>query len=129
MEEKELKKPRNFKEQVEVMLGKIIMRAEKEVPDFGDFAPVTEFFPNLDSKSSDIVGMYGLTILKFPKDVVPDPRQRYVEASAYEPTGSYKAKMIVASGYKAKILTELRDVKFLLELCYTYGDLADSLRD
>ena len=124
-----LKQPRNFKEQVEVMLEKVVIRAEKEVPEFGDFAPVTEFFPNLDTKSTDIVGMYGLRIFKFPKDIEPDPKRRYVEAYAYDPTGSYKAKMIVASGYKDKILTELQDVKFLLELGYTYGDLADCLKD
>ena len=69
MEERKLGSPRNFKEQVEQMLEKLIVRAEREVPEYGDFAPVTELFQNLDPGSQDIVGKFGLTILKLPKDV------------------------------------------------------------
>lgn len=129
MEENKLDKPKNFREQVDRMLEKLIIRAEKEVPEYGDFATVTELIPNLDSGSSHIVGMYGLTILKLPENVRPDPKQRYVEACAYEPTGSFKAKMLVAGGHKEIILSKLRDRKFVDDLYYTYGELVDCLKD
>mgnify|MGYP007013960958 CR=1 FL=1 len=78
MEEDKLNKPRNFKEQVEQTLVKLLMRAEREVPDYGDFIPVHEMFPNLDTKSQNIDGMYGLTILKLPQNVRSDPKRRYI---------------------------------------------------
>jgi hypothetical protein len=129
MEERKLGSPRNFKEQVEQMLEKLIVRAEREVPEYGDFAPVTELFQNLDPGSQDIVGKFGLTILKLPKDVTPDPKERYVEACAYEPTGSYKAKMFVAGGYKDEILLRLKEGEFIDSLCHSYAVLKDSLKD
>lgn len=129
MEESKSDKPKNFREQVDRMLEKLIIRAEEEVPEYGGFAPVTELFPNLHSGSSHIVGMYGMTILKFPENVDPDPKQRYVEACAYEPTGSYKAKMLVAGGHKEIILSKLKDRKFVDDLYYTYGELVDCLKD
>lgn len=129
MEESKLEEPKNFREQVERMLEKLIVRAEKEVPEYGDFAPVTELFPNLDYDSSDIVGMYGVTILKLPASIRPDPKRRYIEANAYEPTGSYKAKMFVAGGHKEMILSKIRDRKFIDDLCRIYAKLFDCLKD
>ena len=129
MEEDKLNKPRNFKEQVEQTLVKLLMRAEREVPDYGDFIPVHEMFPNLDTKSQNIVGMYGLTILKLPQNVRSDPKRRYIEACAYEPTGAYKAKMLVFGGCNDEILSALRDRGLVDKLCDIYATLADCLRD
>ena len=128
MEEDKLKKPKNFKEQVEQTLEKLLMRTEREIPDYGDFIPVHEMFPNLDTVSQNIVGMYGLTILKLPQNVRSDPKRRYIEACAYEPTGAYKAKMLVFGGCKDEILSALRDRGLVDKLCDVYATLADCLR-
>ena len=129
MEEVKFDEPRNFREQVEQTLEKLLMRTEREIPDYGDFIPVHEMFPNLDTKSQNIVGMYGLTILKLPQNVRPDPKRRYIEACAYEPTGAYKAKMLVFGGCNDEILSALSDRGLVDKLCDVYATLADSLKD
>ena len=125
----EEKQPKNFQEQVDMTIKKLSERSEREVPEYGDFAPVVEMFDNLSPNTSDIAGKYALAIIRLPKDVEPDPKQRYIEAAAYEPTGTYKAKMVVGSGKKDEVLKMLKDPEFAKELCYTYGDLVESLKD
>ena len=123
------KEPRSYKEQVMQTVEKVIERIEREVPERGDFGRVMEFFPNLDPLSADEVKMYGLAVFKMPDDVQPDSKQRYIEASAYEPSGSFKASLIVGSGHKDVILARLRDPEFIDKLEYTYADLIEMLRD
>ena len=123
----EEKQPKNFQEQVDMTVAKLAERSEREVPEYGDFAPVIEFFDNLDEASKNTVGKYGIMVLKLPKNVRPDPKQRYIEASAYEPTGNYKSKMYVGSGYKEDIHHDL--YKFTDKLADVYAKLADSLND
>ena len=56
-------------------------------------------------------------------------KRRYIEACAYEPTGAYKAKMLVFGGYNDEILSALRDRGLVDKLCDVYATLADSLKD
>ena len=55
--------------------------------------------------------------------------ERYIEASAYEPTGNYKSKMYVGAGYKEDIMKMLNDPEFAEKLVTTYAKLIDSLKD
>ncbi len=115
-----------FDEQVSKIIKDILVRAEREVPEYGDFRPVREFMPNLD-KGTTAVGKYGLSIYKMPKDVVPDPKQRFIEAAAYVPRGDYKATLIVDSGNKKEILEKIKDPEFAEKLNDAYAQLLDLL--
>ena len=125
----ENKEPKNFQEQLDMAVAKLIERSEREVPEYGDFAVVSEMFDNRDPKTANIAGKFAVAVKKMPKDVEPDPKQRFIEAAAYEPTGNYKSSRFVGEGYKDHILELLKDPKFVEELAYIYGDLLDALKD
>ncbi len=114
-----------FQDEVDALIARMLERVEKEVPEFGDFCPVLEFFGNMDEEMQHIVGKYGLKLYKMPKDIVADPKQRYLEAAAYEPGGCYKADMVVGSGTKEEIIALLKSADFPIELNKTYGELLD----
>lgn len=118
----------SFQDYVDQMIQRLLERAETEVPEYGDFAPVREMFRNPSMKISEWVSSYGICILKLARDVEPNPKMRYVEACAYDGSGEYKASKFVASGTKSEVLEKLRDQAFLKELNYHYGDLYQSLR-
>lgn len=126
----EVKKVNNenitFDEQVEEIIKNIVARAEREVPEYGDFAPVREFMPNLDPGTT-AVGKYGLSVYKMPKDVVPDPKKRYIEASAYVPTGDYKATLVLGSGDKKEVIEKIKSPEFPEKLNNAYAKLLDLL--
>lgn len=120
----------SFQDQVDEMVAKITERAEdnRELPEYGDFSPVVEYMDNLD-EDNDTVGKYGLKIYKMPKDVVEDPKQRYIEAAAYVPVGDYKATLVVGSGHKDEILKQLKSPDFPEKLNRAYGELVEMLED
>jgi len=123
MDEKEM----SFQDRVDEMVSKTSDRAELEVPEYGDFAPVMEF---MDNTNKDLpVGKYGIKIYKMPKDIVEDPKQRYIEAAVYMPAGDYKADMVVGSGHKDKILEILNSPEFPEKLNRAYGELLDVIED
>ncbi len=123
------REPKNFQDQVDIMLEKITARMEREVPEYGEFSPVLEVFENLDKDSQYYVGKYGLKIYKMPKIADPDPKMRYIEAAAYVPSGDYKADKIVGSGDINEIKNLLSDSKFADKLCSTYGKLLQMIKD
>ena len=98
---------------------------EQYIPEYGDFAPVMEFFDNPDKNTQKFVGKYGLKIYKMPKDVVPDPKKRYIEAAAYVPSGTYKSDMTVGSGNKEEVLKILKDPEFVKKLKTVYEELGE----
>ena len=106
---------------------KKLSKQENYIREYGDFAPVTEFFENPDNNTKDYVGKYGLKIYKMPKDIVPDPKMRYIEAAAYVPSGDYKSDMIVGNGYKNEILKMLKDPEFAKTLKSAYEQLLESI--
>ncbi len=123
------KEPASFQEQIDGMVKTLSNRAEREVPEYGEFSPVMEFIPNLDKETSSTVGKYGLKIFKMPKSVVEDEKQRYLEAAAYMPAGDYKADMVVGSGNKQEILDMLKSKDFAENLNYAYAELLDVIKD
>lgn len=116
-----------FAEQVEKTIKTILERAEREVAEYGEFMPVTEFFPNLDKNTN--IGNYALKIFKMQKDVVPDPKKRYIEAAIYMPHGDYKMTAIVGSGTKQEILEQMKTTDFFEKLNKTYGELLYSIEN
>lgn len=120
---------KSFQDYVEDVVWRVVDRVETEVPDVGNFDPVFEFFTNPSLKTKDDVGKYGLRVYKMRKDIVPDPSKRYVEAAAYDPSGSYKADMVVASGTKSEVLETMRKDEFLEKLFHAYSNLTELLHD
>ena len=116
-----------FQEQLDEMVEKVTDRVDRYMPDYGEFSPIMEFTPNKDNTLN--VGKYGLKVYKMPKDVVEDPKQRFIEAAAYMPAGDYKADMIVGSGHKEKILEILKDPEFVQKLNEVYGELIYTLEN
>lgn len=116
--------PKTMNELIVDVLQKL-SEQENYIAEYGDFAPVIEFFDNPDPKTQDFVGRYGLKIYKMPKDVVPDPKKRYIEAAAYVPSGKYKSTMTVGSGNKEEILKIIRDPEFPNKLISAYEKLEE----
>ena len=117
-------KPKTMEELIIDTLGKLSAQ-ERYISEYGDFAPVMEFFDNPDPLTQEFVGKYGMKIYKMPKDVVPDPKMRYIEAAAYVPSGKYKARMNVASGTKEEVLMKLKDPDFVKDLKGVYRELEE----
>ena len=109
------------------MLKELITRAEREVPEYGDFAPVYESFKNNNSKLD--VDRYQLRIFKMPKDLVPDETKRYLEAEVFTKAGTYSATMILGSGSKEDILKQLKTEEFTDKLNNTYAKLVDMIQN
>lgn len=114
-----------MKEEIRKILEIMVPQVRDHVPDYGDFAPVMEFFDNPDPLTTEFVGKYGLKVYKMPKDVVPNPRMRYVQAAAYIPSGRYKAHCNVASGTKEEIIAIMQTEDFAEKLRETYRELEE----
>lgn len=106
-----------MEEEVRKLIAALLLQTKEHVPDYGDFSPVMEFMDNPDPRTQEFVGKYGLRVYKMPKDVVPDPRKRYVEAAAYVPSGMYKCDRTVASGTKDEIIHTMQTEEFVKKLC------------
>ena len=114
-----------MKEEVNKIIELLVQQVVDHVPEYGDFAPVMEFFDNPDSRTQEFVGKYGLKVFKMPKDIVPDPRKRYIEAAAYIPSGRYKSDCTVASGTKDKIIAIMQTPEFAEKLRKTFLKLGE----
>ena len=110
---------------IEKTVGCLLEQVEEHVPDYGDFAPIMEFFPNPVEITKEFVGTYGLKVYKMPEDVVPDPRTRYIQAAAYVPSGIYKSTMNVASGTKEEIIAIMQDPKLIEDLYMSFQELEE----
>lgn len=102
-------------------LYSLIDRIEREMPEYGDFAPIYEQFPNCFPNMP--IDRFRIEAMKMPKCTVEDPKQRYVKVTAYDNSNS-KIYTLIAGGYKADILKRLREEDFIYELDRTYKRLA-----
>lgn len=109
------------------MLQKLIERAEREVPEYGDFAPVYENFKNTNPNLN--VDRYQLRIFKKPKSEVADETKRYIEAEVYTKAGTYKATVLLGTGKKEDIIKQLRSEGFVDELNNSYIQLVDMIQN
>ncbi len=114
-----------MKEEVNKIIELMVQQVVDHVPEYGDFAPVMESFDNPDSRTQEFVGKYGMKVYKMPKDIVADPRTRYVEAAAYVPSAIYKSNCTVASGTKDEIIAIMQTPEFAEKLRETFLELAE----
>lgn len=118
-----------FQEEVDKLTELIICHIRTDIPDRGEFLPVIEIFDNPDALTRSVVGKYGLRIYKMPEEIVADPAVRYVEAAAYDPTGSYKATVVVAHGTNKEIITQMSAPEFRINLNKDFGLLLNQMTD
>lgn len=109
------------------MLNKIVKRAELEVTEYGDFAPIYEYFKNTNPDLN--IDKYQLKIFKMPKINVEDETKRFIMAEVYLPSRDYKADIILGSGNKEEILKQLKSPDFVDKLNNAYIQLVDILQN
>ncbi len=114
-----------IKQHIKAMSKKLHAKAERAVPEYGDFSIVYEEFQNPDNKLS--ASDFLLKIYK-PKNA-ENPKTRYLEAVAYKLPTPFKAESLLLEGNKAEILKKLQDEKFLDELNDTFIRLSKNLED
>ncbi len=102
-------------------------RAEREVPEYGDFAPVYEQFQNPDK--SLVATDFMLKISKPPKNIANHEKIRNLEVVAYKLPLPYKAERIIATGNKEDILKKLQSEEVLGEIHKAVKSLSDNLED
>jgi hypothetical protein len=104
----------NMKELVTKHFDQIKIRAEREVPEYGDFANVFEHFVNPDVSigASDFI----IRIVKPGKTIANHEKIRNLEIVAYNFPSPYKASMILATGTKNELLEKLKDEKLYEEI-------------
>ena len=120
-------KTSNYTDSFYKMLNNLINRAEREVPEYGDFAPVYENFKNTNPELD--IDRYQLKIYKAPKAYEPDETKRYLEAEVYNKAGTYKANIMLGSGKKDEIMKQIKSEDFVDKLNDTYIKLADLIEN
>lgn len=112
-------------ELVKKHFNQIKLRAEREVPDYGDFASVYERFANPDNnfKASDFI----IKIVKPPKNITNNEKIRNLEIVAYNLPSTYKASAIIATGTKEELLKKFNDENICKEIEMGLKSLAKDL--
>ena len=112
-------------ELVKKHFNQIKLRAEREVPEYGDFISVYERFsnPNKDLKVSDFV----IKIVKPPQNIANNEKIRNLEIVAYNLPSSYKASAIIATGTKDELLKKLDEDNICQEIEQALKSLAKDL--
>ena len=103
------------------------IRAEREVAEFGDFAPVYEQFANPDKSlcATDFM----LKISKPPKNIEGHEKIRNLEVVAYKLPHPYKAERIIAAGNKEDILKQLKSDEVYSKIESAVKSLSHDLED
>lgn len=102
-------------------------RAEREVPPYGDFAPVYEQFANPDKTLC--VSDFMLKIVKPPSSIEGHERIRNLALVAYKLPSAYKAEMIISTGNQKEILQTLKSPDLLDKVKDAAKNLAYSMED
>lgn len=114
-----------MREETKKIIENMIQQIKEHVPEYGDFTPIMEVFPNPYTCTQDEVGKFGLRVYKMPKNVVDNPQKRYLEAAAYVPSGMYKSDWVIASGTNEEIIAEMQEEDFAEKLYKAFEQLAD----
>ena len=124
---KTAKEIKTMEEHIKKMVQDILARAEREVPEYGDFAPVYEEFKNplKELCATDFM----LKITKPPKHIENHEKKRYLEVVAYKLPAPIKSTRIIAVGGKDDILAKLKDNETLLKIDKAVRELSDNLED
>lgn len=114
-----------IEEKTKTIISKLHQRAEREVPEYGDFSVVYEEFKNPDKNLS--ASDFMLKIYK-PKNA-KDEKFRCIEAVAYALPKPYKSEALIAQGNKEEILNILQNEEFVEVLQNTFTRLSANLED
>lgn len=115
----------NMKQHIEKMIKNVCIRAEREVPEYGDFKMVYEEFKNPDK---DLVATdFMLKIVK--PNLQGHEKVRNLELVAYKLPLPYKANRIIATGSKEEILEKLKSQDLQTELEQAVKELSKNLED
>ena len=102
-------------------------RAEREVPEYGDFAPVYEQFTNPDKSLTATDFM--LKISKPAKNIKGHEKIRNLEVVAYKLPLPYKAETIIATGSKEDIMKQLQSAEIYTKIKEAAHNLSYNLED
>ncbi len=112
------KKTITIMEKVENALGNLYKRAEREVPENMDFAPVKEL---IESDSSEY-------LIKVIADPVNIKNSRRIVLSAGIPSSDYSLSIALAKGNKSEILKTLSSKNFKNVVFENINSLKEELR-
>lgn len=118
---------KNMEEHIQKMVKDLFKRAEREVPEYGDFKVVFEEFKNPDKSlcASDFL----LKIVKPPKNIEGNEKLRNLELVAYKLPSPYMAERLLASGSKEEILKQLQSEDMLRKIKEGTESLSYNLSD
>ncbi|MBP3820823.1 hypothetical protein J6G99_04165 [bacterium] len=97
---------KNMEEFLKKIIENILIRAEREVPEYGNFKLVTEKFKNFD-KNLD-VDEFWLEIGQPPKGTENYETKRFLKFVASKPNSDTSAEILIGSGSKKEILETLK---------------------
>lgn len=119
------KEGNKMKEHIEKMIKDVYARAEREVPEYGDFKMVYEEFKNPDKDlcATDFM----LKVVK--PNLKGYEKVRNLELVAYNLPMPYKAERIIATGSKEEILEKLKSKDLQTELEKAVRELSKNLED
>jgi hypothetical protein len=112
-----------FNDRVRRMVGALIPRIEAEVPETGDFGPVTECIDMTFVKDRRYCRKYAIKVYRMPPDVVPDPSRRYVDLEIYTPGSPYRIEEVLLSGTNREIIDSLSTQATIDRIEHNYARL------
>lgn len=118
---------KSMEQSLKKMVNQILVRAEREVPEYGDFAPVYEEIKNISQSLCPTD--YVLKISKLPKEIKNNETTRVLELVAYKLPAPYKASRAIAYGTKEEILNQLKSEEIFTKVEQTAKDLSEDLSD
>ena len=122
---KKMPQEQTFEEKVQKMVDDLSARAEREVPEYGDFKTVYEVIKD-DSPNSRVLG-YALKIRK--PNLQNSEKLRGLEAVVYDSYSDYQSERVIAKGSKEDILKTLKDEDLAKKLTKAFDELSDNLND
>jgi len=118
---------KNMDELIKKMVADLLARAEREVPEYGEFRVVWEEFKNPD-KSLEATDFL-LKITKPPKTLEGSEKERYLEAAALKRGTAYGAESVMGFGSKQDILNKLKEPDLCEKLKEKFIELSKGLED
>ena len=117
----------NMDELIKKMVADILPRAEREVPEYGDFKIVYEQFKNPDK--SLIATDFMIKITKPPKNIEGHEKKRYLELVAYNLPSPYIAEKVIGHGTKQDIIAKLKESNLCETIKEKFIQLSKDLED
>ena len=98
---------KSMDELIKKMVADLLARAEREVPEYGEFKIVHEEFKNPDK--SLLATDFMLQVTKPPKNIEGHEKKRYLKLVAYNLPSPYIAEKVIGHGSKEDIIAKLKE--------------------